>query len=115
MAVVAISGVSQYTGLDTDTKPTDGVGAGSIFWEFDTVAQTVSCWKYNGSTWGEVTDAESDEEETGDDESDDTLTILGQMLEEMTAIRKGMELKLALEHSVNIDLRTEEVTHLQES
>lgn len=53
MAVTSISGVLQYTGLSTDTKPTSGVPAGSRFTEITLGSpNTIAIWIYDGTNWG---------------------------------------------------------------
>lgn len=54
MPVRLIGSTRHYTGLSTDTKPTDAL-AGSSFFETDTGAS----WVFDGATWR--TDISSDE------------------------------------------------------
>lgn len=73
MAVKAISGVQHYTGLATDTKPTSGVPAGSVFWAVNTTDFTLSRWVYTGEEWGE-------------DAADDGVGKMQQSLEAIQAL-----------------------------
>lgn len=43
------TGYCEYAGLSTDTKPTEGVGVGSIFLEVDTGKVFI----YSGAAWVE--------------------------------------------------------------
>ena len=60
MAVKAISGVLQYVGLTTDSKPTDGVPPGSTFLERDAAAGVVTRWIWDGAAWAQDVSGGSD-------------------------------------------------------
>lgn len=57
MAVVKVAATHTYTGASTDSKPTSGVPAGSIFWEFtEGTPPTVRQFMFDGTGWGLVTE-----------------------------------------------------------
>jgi len=47
MAVKLVTTIKKYTGLSTDTKPTD-VSSGSTYFEYNTKAR---CITYDGTNW----------------------------------------------------------------
>ena len=47
MAVVLVTAIRRYVGLEADTKPTVGVPAGATFYETDTLRTFV----YDGTAW----------------------------------------------------------------
>ena len=50
--VSVVNIANEYVGLSTDTKPTDGVANGSIFYEMD----TKKCYMFDedNATWHEI-------------------------------------------------------------
>lgn len=97
-----------YIGDSTDTKPVPGLQSdgtttptaavpwGSTFYEADTRARYV----FDGAVW---------RPDAADEKAADSS---GEILRELRAIRTGVELYLALEKGVNIDLLTETVTEV---
>lgn len=107
MAVVLEGTVKRFVGLARDAKPRPGVEgadgttptaadvpAGSRFVESDT--GRVFAW--NGFDWHPAQPADA------------TAELLGELVAETRAVRSGLELFFALNHGVNIDLRTEDVS-----
>jgi hypothetical protein len=50
MTVKLCTDIHRYIGVSTDTKPTTGVPAGSVFYE----TNTANTYVYNGSSWVQV-------------------------------------------------------------
>ena len=123
MAVTVKSGTIRYVGLSTDTKPRAGVQSdgtsilartpiaathelypGDTFEEQDTGL----VYRWDGSHW---LLPRSDDESLLEEESPQLLSAI---LLELRAIRTGIELTLALDRGVHVDLTTETITQLQE-
>lgn len=55
MADTLVSTIKVFTGASGDTKPTDGIPAGSVFWEFTAGdPPTVRKFMFDGTAWGLV-------------------------------------------------------------
>lgn len=51
MAVAKIAYSQQFVGLTSDSKPTDGIPAGSIFWAYDSGTGGAAKYIYTGAAW----------------------------------------------------------------
>jgi hypothetical protein len=106
------STIKRFVGRSSDDKPRPGqegadgitpavadVPPGSTFLDLD----TGGLYRWDGTDWilPSVEDA--------------TVALLGELLQEMRAVRVGIELQLLLTHDVKIDLKTETVLELQET